>query len=131
MTSQLMNAKEELETLPDNDELNRLVEYYETYEWEHRFLLLNGYFLGKTVKEMVLDKLKAKDIDPSTCSPQSLGGHSRWVKSKVKKAIVRLLYVRYRLDDGMSKKEANQELLKRYPSIKEGTKDVVNRQYAR
>jgi len=77
MTSQLMNAKEELETLPDIDELNRLVEYYQTYEWEHRLALLNGYFQGKTVKDLVVDKLKAKNIDHSKCSPQSLGGHAR------------------------------------------------------
>ncbi len=124
MTNKLMNAKKELETLPDITELNRLVEYYQTYEWEHRSALLNGYFQGKTVKELVVDKLKAKNIDPSKCSPQSLGGHSRWVKSKVKKAIIRLLYLRYRLDDGMSKMKANQEILKRYPSKSEYTEDV-------
>lgn len=88
MTSQLLDAKKELETLPDVSELHRLVEYYPSYEWEHRTVLLWGYFQGKTSGELVEDKLKAKNIDILSRSPQSLGGHAYWAKKKVKKAII-------------------------------------------
>jgi len=118
MATKLLDATKELEKLPDINELNRLVKYYPTYEWEHRMALLNGYFQGKTLSELVNDKLKAKNIDKSGCNHQSLGGHARWVKEKVRKTIIRLLYLRYRLDQGLTQRQANQQILIKYPSPK-------------
>lgn len=114
----ILDAKKELGKLPDIDELNRLVEYYPTYEWEHRANLLYGYFQGKSVEEMVDDKLTAKNIDKSSCKYQCIGAHTKWVKFKVKRAIIRILYVRYRLDENMTKRVANQQILKKYFSKK-------------
>jgi len=118
MYIELLDAKEELETLPDDNELRRLVYYYPTYDWEHRFALLHGYFKGKSRSELLDDKLIAKNIDKSQCTPQMLGGHARWVKYKVKRAIIRLLYLRFRLDQELSQIQANQNILKKYPSDK-------------
>ena len=118
MTVELLNAKEELGILPDANELERLVEHYPTYGWEHRKLLLHGYFEGKSLRELVADKLKAKGIDISKRPPTSLGGHSRWVKTKVRWTIIRILYLRYRLDKKLTKIQANQEILRKYPSKK-------------
>ena len=118
MTAELLDAKQELRVMPDNAELNRLVEYYPTYEWEHRIALLKGYFQGKNISELVDAKLKAKKINKASCSKQSLGGHSRWVKTKVKRTIIRILYLRYRLDQNLTQIKANQELLYKYHSEK-------------
>jgi len=118
MSSELLDALKELETLPDDGELRRLVDYYPSYGWEHRTALLLGYFQGKSRSELVDDKLIAKNIDKSQCSPQMLGGHARWVFFKVKRAIIRLLYLRLRLDQGFSKIQANQQILYKYPSEK-------------
>ena len=115
MGEPLLNAREYLGTMPDASELNRLAENYPTYdEWEHRTKLLYGYFQGKSISELVDDKLHAKEIDKSTLSKQSLGGHSRWVKDKVKKTIIRILYLRSRLDEKMSRKVANSKLLDKF-----------------
>lgn len=116
MKIKLLNANDELIVLPDTWELSRLVEHYPTYKWEHRTALLRGYFEGKTSDELVDAKLIAKAIDKSKLSPQSLGGHARWVKDKVKRTIIRLLYLRYRIDNNLSRIQANQQLLKKYPS---------------
>jgi len=119
--SKLLDAKEYLVTLPNDDELKRLVKYYPKYELEHRTLLLKGYFEGKSLKELVDDKLKAKKIDKEECSRQSLGGHARWVKFKVKRTIIRILYVQYRVDEDMTQRKAHQLLLKVFSS---NAKDV-------
>jgi len=114
MAKELLNVRAYLGTSPDAIELDRLVENYPTYEWEHRTKLLYGYFQGKSISELVDDKLHAKEIDKSTLSKQSLGGHSRWVKDKVKKTIIRILYLRSRLDEKMSRKVANSKLLDKF-----------------
>ena len=109
--------------LPDAEELLRLVENYPSYAREHRKALLHGYFGGRTQRQLVEDKLNAKGIDVQTCAPRSLGGHGRWVREKVKKTFVRILYLRYRLDGkGMTRIEANQQLLKAFGS--DDAKDV-------
>ena len=118
MTVTLLDAKKELRKLPDIYELNRLVKYYPTYEWEHRMALLMGYFQGKNTSELVDAKLKAKKIIKASCSNKSLGGHARWANTKVKRTIIRILYLRYRLDQNLTQIQANQELHKKYPSEK-------------
>jgi hypothetical protein len=103
-----------LGTIPDTEELARLVDNYPTYKWVHRSALLNGYFQGRTLAQLLKDKLSAKGLNADELSPQSLGGHGRWVREKVKKTIVRLLYLRYRIDDGFSRIESDQLLLKKF-----------------
>lgn len=104
---------------PDDAELQRLVENYPSYVWEHRNALLYGYFKkSRTLEELLEDKLRALDIDPSSCSRRSIGGHTRWVHEKVKKAFVRILYLRHRLDEGKTRREANQQLVKKFGSDK-------------
>lgn len=118
MTTQLLDAIEELGNIPNEDELSRLIEFYPTYEWEHRFKLLRGYFENKTIKELVEAKLKAKQIDITLCTKQSLGGHARWVKDKVKRTIIRILFLRYVFDLGKTREQANNMLLQRFDSNK-------------
>lgn len=43
------------------------------------------------------------------------------LRRKLKK---QLLYLRYRLDNGMTKRQANQKILSKYPSQKENTQDA-------
>ncbi len=96
---------------PDAETLARLVANYPTYNWEHRKQLLVGYFSGKTQAEMIADKLKAKVIS-TPISKQAMGGHGRWVKYKSRSAIIRILYLRYRLDDHLTQIQANARILK-------------------
>ncbi len=116
MAQELLSITDELVITPDEVELSRLVMYYPTYEWEHRNALLSGYFRGRTSTQLVLDKLAALNIDVDSCSGRSLGGHARWVRYKVKKTIVRLLYLRLRLDQKFSQVDANRSLLNRWGS---------------
>lgn len=114
MAAKLLDAAEVLGTIPDYEELRRLRKYYPTYEWEHRKALLYGYFQGRLIKQLVEDKLRVKGIEIQTCGPRSLGGHSRWVREKVKRAFVRILYLRYHLDDKVTQREANRQLLQQF-----------------
>lgn len=115
--AKLLNAAEELGTPPNEEELQRLIEYYDTYSLEHRLGLLRGYLEGKSVEDLVKAKLKAKFIiQPLT--KQQKGAHTKWVIDKVKRTIVRLLFLRYTLDDGMTQQQARSLLNKDYGSYK-------------
>jgi len=98
---------------PDDSEIDRLKEYFPTYQIVHRTQLLQGMFDGSTVEEIILGKLTAKGLDTSI-TKQAKGGHGRWVKAKILRTVIRLLYLRFRLDLGMTRRKANQELLNRF-----------------
>lgn len=115
--AKLLNAKKELGKLPDEKEFQRLIEYYDTYAWEHRLGLLRGYFQEKTVQELVEAKLIAKSI-PQPLSRYEKGAHTKWVIDKVKRTIVRLKFLRYTLDDGLNQQHARSKLNKEYGSNK-------------
>lgn len=117
MARELLSV-EVLGTLPDAEELRRLVKNYPSYEWEHRSALLDGYFAGRTLGQLVEDKLRALGLEPRACSGHSLGGHGRWVWEKVKKTFVRILYLRYRIDGAKTRREAHQHLLQLFYSQK-------------
>lgn len=123
LSCRLLNAKKELGTLPDSAELQRLVKYYPTYGWEHRKVLLQGYFKDLPPSVLVDKKLEAKGIDKKSLSNSSIGAHTRWVKLKVEHVIIRILYLRYRLDDGLTRRQSNQKLLVEYGSEKPNTQD--------
>ncbi len=99
---------EDLDGIPEEDELSRLVKYYPTYDVDHRLGLLQDIFDGKTHTEMLRNKLKSKGI--VFPSGKSKGGHSTWVTTKVRKTVIRLLYLRNTEDRGLSRKEALKEL---------------------
>lgn len=103
---------------PDEAELLRLVENYPSYKWEHRNALLRGYFQGHALEQLLEDKLRAKNIDPASCGGRSIGGHTRWVCEKVERTFMRILYLRHRLDDGLTRTKAHQRLIKQFGSDK-------------
>jgi hypothetical protein len=98
---------------PSETEIERLIKYYPTYQYAHRAQLLQGLFDGKSHEELVLGKMTAKGLDTSI-TKQAKGGHGRWVVAKVRKAVIRLLYLRCRLNDGKSRRKANQEVGKKF-----------------
>ena len=98
---------------PSDDEIKRLIENYPSYQYLHRWELLHGMFDGKSHEELVLGKMTAKGLDTSI-SKQSKGAHGRWVVAKIRKAVIRLLYLRYRLDKKMTRRKANQEIIKQF-----------------
>lgn len=108
--------------LPSSEEMNRLVEHYPTYEWEHRFGLLKGFFEGKSVAELVGDKLKAKGTT-RPIARQARGGHTRWVLAKARKTVIRLIYLRYRIDEGMTRIRANQKIVAKF-SVSQSMEDA-------
>jgi hypothetical protein len=109
---ELPDAKKILNNkLPDPDELNRFVEYYQKYGMEHRQNLLSGYFEGKTQDELLSDRLKAKVSDKSKRTKQRLGGYTLSIPGKVNKAIIRLIYLRYLKDEKLSRRKANKKIL--------------------
>ena len=125
LTYTLTQALDDLDGPPDYTELVRLVYYYPTYEMAHRKGLLQGFFDGKTQAEMVQDKINTK-VGKKQLPKQSKGGHGLWVVSKARKAVIRLLYLRYRLDQGMTKRQANQQLWKQFASSKTTDGDQSN-----
>lgn len=111
--------------LPSQDELIRLVEYYQTYNWIHRVGLLNGFFSGKTIDELVDDKLAVMGKDRLKLTKQQIGGHKTWVIRKISKTIIRIMFLRYFINKGYSRKEANRFLKEDFPA-KEGAKDPTS-----
>ncbi len=124
MITKLWDLEKELGFLPDQVELDRLVSNYVSYELLRRKNVLNGYFEGKTLKELIKIKLIAVNIEISELSSQSLGGHGRWVKVRVQRLIIRIWYSRYYFDQDMSRIKANQEIFKKYGSEKLGQPSI-------
>ena len=122
------DALDDLGGKPSDDEIARLVKYYPKYQYIHRFQLLHGLFDGKSHEELVLGKMTAKGLDTSI-SKQAKGGHGRWVVAKVRRAVIRLLYLRYRLDDDMSRRQANQQLVKKFSlsNAKDGGRSSIRK----
>jgi len=111
----LLDAQDELGGDPGAEELDRLVDNYRSYKLNRR-KTLPQYFTGRTIKELVEDKLAALGLVSDTLGARSLGGHRRWAREKVNRAILRLLYLRYRIDEKLSRKHANQRVIQRYKS---------------
>ena len=96
---------------PDKYELMRLGEYYLNFKLNHRVNLLEGMFLlGSSVEEIVNAKLDAKGIDKKSINKRSLNCHRSWVIRKGKKAIILLIYLRYRIDEKLSRDEALKQM---------------------
>ena len=112
-------AFDDLDGIPADAELERLVHYYPTYAAAHRKALLRGIFDGKTHTDLVSAKLEAKGIE-YPASKQSKGGHGLWVAAKVRRTVIRLLYLRYRLDHSMSRRKANQALYQQFTFTGQG-----------
>ena len=109
--------------LPTIDELNQLAYYYDSYNDDHRKGILRGFFIEQSGEMILGVKFKAKGLDPATMPPQALGSHVKWPKQKAEKAMIRLLYLRFRLKDGLSHKQANQQINKLLP-FPDGSKDI-------
>jgi hypothetical protein len=107
------HALKDLGGKPGDTEIERLVQYYPTYQYVHRRQLLQGLFDGKSHEELVLGKMTTKGLNTSI-SKQAKGGHGKWVVAKVRKAVIRLLYLRLRIDAGMTRRQANQQLVKKF-----------------
>lgn len=116
------NALADLGGKPSEAEKSRLIRYYPTYQYVHRKELLDGLFDGKSHEELVLGKMTAKGLDVSAMTKQAKGGHGKWVRAKVRDATMRLLYLRYRLDQDMTRRQANKKLLGYFddPKAKDG-----------
>jgi hypothetical protein len=107
---------------PSSEEVSRLVEYYESYRLVHRKNLLQRLLSGEGHAQLLNGKLVDKSL-PSSQTKQSKGGHGRWVTSKVRIVAMRVLYLRYRIDDGLTRRHANQKLLQKFTrteSVKKG-----------
>jgi hypothetical protein len=106
--------KQDVGDLTDN-EISMLAENYPSYRIKNwRMTLLEGIKLGKQNDEIFFDKLKAKEIDLD--SPQSEGGHRRMIDNKLRRAAIRLLYLRH-IDDGKSRRQANAVVWKVFPNL--------------
>lgn len=110
----LQIAIELLGGAPDQNEIKRLTQYYPTFEWNHRSGLLWGFFEGKKYSELVDEKLSIKGIS-LPINKQSRGAHTSWAVNKTKKYVIRMLYLRYRLDLGMNQIKANATIFKKVP----------------
>lgn len=98
---------------PSESELERLVEYYPTYKLAHRKQFLKALFDGESHEDLVRRKMADKGLVESA-SKQSKGGHGRWVVAKGRRTVLRILYLRYRLDKGLTRRQANQILRKKF-----------------
>lgn len=130
-TDQAIDA---LDGIPSESELNRLVHFYPQYTKLHRAKLLKG-MISQTDHALMIDShtfLKHGQMLGNGLK----GGYAKAVSAKIRRTVLRLLYLRLRLDKTPSatKNGANGELLAQFGdddfgpgSISDATKsDVVN-----
>lgn len=104
---------------PEDWEISDLIDEYPSYkikDW--RLTLLEGLKQNKKNDQILADKLKAKDIDPETL--QSRGGHTRMIDNKIRRAAIRLLYLRHRRQ-GKTKRQANNAVWQAFPDMKQNS----------
>lgn len=100
---------------PGETEIASLVDEYPSYQIKNwRMTLLEGVKQGKRNDEILRDKLEAKEVDPET--DQSLGGHTRMIDNKLRRAAIRLLYLRHR-GQGKTRRQANALVGKQFPNM--------------
>ena len=102
-------AVEILGGVPNSDEINRLKDAYCTYDFPRRGLFLQKYFNTDSLKSLTEDRVTLEHGQQAT-SIQSKGGYGNWVRSKSRRLVVRLLYLRYTLDEGCTRRQANQKI---------------------
>ena len=104
---------------PEDIEIDMLADAYPSYKIKSwRLVLLEGLKQGKSNTEILADKLKAKKIDPET--DQSMGGHTRMIDSKLRRAAIRMLYLRH-IRDGKTRRQANALVWKAFPDLTQNT----------
>ena len=106
----LEQVVEHLGGKPSQAELDRLVKYYPNYDAPRRFGVLHGYFDGMSIEEIVKIKFMAENISSMEIVKQAKGGHTSWAPSKIKNLIIRILYLRYRIDKEMTQRDANGQI---------------------
>lgn len=102
-------AKADLGGIPDEEELTRLAKYYPKYKNQvHRQGIIQGVLSGKAHAEMLETWIEHKN--QGELKGISKGGPGKSVPTKIKRLVIRLLYVRLR-HDGMTQPEANKALM--------------------
>ncbi len=117
----LMTAEEALEMIGGEltgYEIQRLINHYPSYKWAHRKCLIEDILENRSPVVMAQHKKQAKGI--SDVVKQSDGGHTKWVTAKLRRFVRRVIFLRLRIDDGLTKRQANQIILRDYdmPSTK-------------
>jgi hypothetical protein len=110
---ELEDAANDLGGGATNTDIDRLYTYYETFKLPQRRQFVETMLSGKTLRE--LDKQRQVTVgmgDPK--SPQAKGGRSGWARGQLKKTVIRILYLRHRLDEKLGKRVANQLLLQKF-----------------
>lgn len=96
-------------------EIERLVTNYPTYKLKHRAILLEAITTGRSHKWVTAAKISAKKTFVFSDSKQAKGGHARWSSAKLRRTALRLLYLQYRFDEGLSRRQANAKLVQAQP----------------
>ena len=94
---------------PSDHEIQRLVLKYPTYNLPHRKHLISSITDGKSPVFMAKKKLEA--LGQTEMCPQQLGPNVKWATAKIRRFVRRMYYLRYRIDQGMTRRQANQRIL--------------------
>ena len=101
-------------------EIALLADYFPSY-WQKnwRMTLLEGIKEGWDNYTILCNKIRDKKVDVD--SDQSEGGHTRMIPFKIRRAAIRLWYIRYR-KQGYNRRPANKIVReKHFPDIDGGT----------
>jgi len=101
---------------PTCHEIERLVTYYPTYKLKHRQILLEAIITGRSHEWVTAAKITVKKTFMFADSKQAKGGHARWASAKLRRTTLRLLYLHYRLDLGLSRRQANARIVQAQPA---------------
>lgn len=107
---ELPDAEKVLVVLPTETELSRLAFYFPSYNREHRTGILRGLFVEKSIDAILDQKFKVIGKDRALMTQGQLKGHKGWAHKRIKYTFVRLLYLRYLKDQGLSKNQARSKV---------------------
>lgn len=104
---------------PSGNEIAMLIDAYPSYTVKNwRLTLLDGLKQGDSNEQILEAKLLAKDVTPETI--QSQGGHTRMIDNKIRRAAIRLLYLRH-IRNGKTRRQANALVWQAFPDLEQNT----------
>lgn len=114
----LPDAEAILGYLPDVDELTMLADCCPRYRWRHRQGVLRGYFFEKSIDAILDQRFLADGKKREELSQNSINRYKGWAHTKVRRALIRLLYMRYCQNDKLTPTEANGKIIREHvPAI--------------
>ena len=101
---------------PTDADLEALIDIYPSYKMSHRMPIIQAIADYGSIEQILEGKLAANGV--LTPVKQSKGGNTTWATKKLRRAAIRICYLRFVINDGFTRRKANAALLKKFGTNK-------------